>query len=166
MNLFNISLITASFLCSLVAGFLFAYAVVVMPGIKKLNDKDFITAFQVTDGIIQNNQPLFILMWLGSIVALIMATTQGAKVLDGTDLYLLLLAATLYIIGVQALTVMINLPLNNQLQKHNVDVMNESELTTARQVFESRWNRFNVIRTAVACGVSGLLLVVVFRQPI
>ena len=164
MNLFNTSLITATFLCSLVAGFLFAYAVVVMPGLKKLNDKDFIRAFQVTDGIIQNNQPLFILMWLGSIIALILATIQGAEVLDGADLYLLLLAATLYFVGVQALTVVVNLPLNNQLQKHHVDVMNDAELATARQEFESSWNRFNVIRAAVACGVSLLLITLLLRQ--
>ncbi len=164
MNLFNTSLITSTFLCSLVAGFLFAYAVVVMPGLKKLNDQDFIRAFQVTDGIIQNNQPVFILMWLGSIVALILATIQGVKLLDGTDLYVLLLAATLYFLGVQATTVVVNLPLNNQLQKHHVDVMNDAELAAARQEFESRWNRSNVIRTAVACGVSLILITLLFRQ--
>ena len=164
MNLYNISLITATFLCSLVAGFLFAYAVVVMPGLKKLNDQDFIRAFQVTDGIIQNNQPLFILMWLGSVIALILATIAGIKTLDGMNLSLLLLAATLYFVGVQALTVVINLPLNNQLQKLNVDVMNDTELASARQVFESRWNRFNVIRTVVACGVSLLLITLLLRE--
>ncbi len=164
MNLFNITLITSTFLCSLVAGFLFAYAVVVMPGFKKLNDQDFIKAFQVTDGIIQNNQPLFILMWLGSIVALILATIQGAKVFDGTDLYLLLLAATLDFIGVQALTVVVNLPLNSQLQKLNVNTMNDAALNTARCVFESRWNTANVVRTAVACGVSLLLITLLLRQ--
>ena len=40
-----------------------------MPGLSKLDDKEFIKAFQVTDGIIQNNQPIFILIWLGSIIS-------------------------------------------------------------------------------------------------
>ncbi len=60
--IFQIALILATFLCSLVAGFLFAFAVVAMPGIKRLNDGEFIRAFQVMDGVIQNNQPIFLLV--------------------------------------------------------------------------------------------------------
>ncbi|MGB2533792.1 MAG: hypothetical protein ACPID2_01380 [Candidatus Puniceispirillum sp.] len=59
-------LLIATLLCALVTGFIFTYAVVVMPGLAKLDDKDFIRAFQVTDGIIQDNQPLFMFVWLGS----------------------------------------------------------------------------------------------------
>ena len=63
----------ATFLCSLVAGFLFAFAAVVMPGIRSLDDGGFIRAFQVMDRIIQNNQPLFVLVWVGSVLALVAA---------------------------------------------------------------------------------------------
>ena len=66
-TLFPIILILTALFSSLVAGFLFAFAIVVMPGIKKLSDGEFIRAFQEMDGIIQNNQPLFMLMWGGSI---------------------------------------------------------------------------------------------------
>ena len=61
-------LLVSSLLCTLVTGFVFTYAIVVMPGFGKLNDREFIQAFQATDGIIQNNQPLFILVWVGSII--------------------------------------------------------------------------------------------------
>ena len=37
MGIFQIALILATFLCSLVAGFLFAFALVAMPGIRNLN---------------------------------------------------------------------------------------------------------------------------------
>ena len=50
-------LIVSTLLCALVTGFIFTYAVVVMPAFAKLDDRDFIRAFQVTDGVIQNNQP-------------------------------------------------------------------------------------------------------------
>ena len=60
MGIFQIALIVATLLCSLVAGFVFAFAVVVMPGIKGLPDREFIRAFQVMDGVIQNNQPMFV----------------------------------------------------------------------------------------------------------
>ena len=55
---FQILLIVAALLCSLVAGFLFAFATIVMPGIKQLSDREFIRAFQVIDGMVQNTSPL------------------------------------------------------------------------------------------------------------
>lgn len=42
-----------------------------MPGLSNLNDKDFLRAFQVTDAVIQNNQPLFMFTWIGSILSLL-----------------------------------------------------------------------------------------------
>ena len=62
-------LLVSTLLCTLVAGFVFTYAIVVMPGFGKLNDREFIQAFQATDGIIQNNQPLFMFVWVGSIAS-------------------------------------------------------------------------------------------------
>ena len=56
MGVVQIALILAAFLCSLVAGFLFAFAIVIMPGIGSLNDREFLRAFQVMDRVIQNNQ--------------------------------------------------------------------------------------------------------------
>ena len=53
MELLDISLIFSILFCSLVGGFIFTYAIVVMPGLSNLNDKDFLRAFQVTDAIIQ-----------------------------------------------------------------------------------------------------------------
>lgn len=47
--------LTSTLLCALVTGFVFTYAVVVMPGLARLADKEFIRAFQVTDEVIQNN---------------------------------------------------------------------------------------------------------------
>ncbi len=38
-----------------------------------LNDREFIRAFQVLDRVIQNRQPLFMLVWVGSVVALVPA---------------------------------------------------------------------------------------------
>ena len=73
MTLFKALLLLATFLCSLVAGFLFAFAVVIMPGIRSLDDGGFIRAFQVIDRVIQNNQPLFMVVWVGSVVSLIAA---------------------------------------------------------------------------------------------
>ena len=57
MDLLDVALIFSILSCSLVGGFMFTYAIVVMPGLSSLSDKDFLRAFQVTDAIIQDNQP-------------------------------------------------------------------------------------------------------------
>ena len=100
-GIFQIVLILATFLSSLVAGLLFVFAIVVMPGIRSLNDREFIRAFQVMDGVIQNNQPLFILVWVGSAVALVTSAVFGIGQLEGLGRLLIIFAALAYILGVQ-----------------------------------------------------------------
>ena len=163
MEIFQTVLILSAFLCSLVAGFLFAYAIVIMPGIKNLNDRDFIRAFQITDRVIQNNQPVFILVWVGSAIAVIVSAILGFWRLQGVDFFLLALATLTYILGVQVSTIVIHLPLNNRLQTLDVDTMNETDLETARSEFEPRWNTSNLVRTVISSCVSFLLIILLFR---
>ncbi len=163
MDIFQTAIILSAFLCSLVAGFLFAYAIVVMPGIKNLNNREFIRAFQVTDLIIQNNQPIFLLVWIGSAIAIIVSAFLGFWQLQGLDLFLLALATLTYIIGVQISTIVIHLPLNNKLQSLDVDAMSETDLEVARNEFEPRWNKSNVVRTAISSCVSATLIILLVR---
>lgn len=161
-GIFQIALILAAFLSSLVAGLLFVFAIVIMPGIKNLNDGEFIRAFQVMDGVIQNNQPLFVLVWVGSAVTLVTSVVFGIGQLDGVGRLLIILATLAYILGVQLPTVTINVPLNNKLQTLDVDAMNDTTQKTARKAFEPRWNRWNSIRAAIASLVSVLLITLLF----
>jgi uncharacterized membrane protein len=161
-GIFQIALILATFLSSLVAGLLFVFAIVVMPGIRSLNDREFIRAFQVIDGVIQNNQPLFMLVWVGSVVALVTSAVLGIGQLDGVGQLLIIFAALAYILGVQLPTIAINVPLNNKLQTLSVDAVNQTTHKTARKAFEPRWNRWNSIRAAVASLASALLIVLLF----
>ncbi len=160
---FQIVLILATLLCSLVAGFLFAFATVVMPGIKTLSDREFIRAFQVIDGVIQNNQPLMVAVWMGSILAAVAAAVIGFGQLDGAQRLLLVSAPIVYILGVQLSTFTINVPLNNRLQRLNVDVMDAVALKAARMNFEPGWNRWNLVRTPFAGLASVLFMVLLFR---
>ncbi len=163
MEVFQIALILATFLCSLVAGLLFAFAIVVMPGIRSLNDREFIRAFQVMDRVIQNNQPIFVLVWVGSVVALVTSAVLGIGQLDGAERLLIIFATLAYLLGVQLPTVTINIPLNNKLQTLDVDAMNETTQKAARKDFEPRWNRWNSIRAAFASLASALLIILLFR---
>ena len=154
MGIFQATLILATLLCSLVAGFLFAFSVVVMPGIRSLTDREFIRAFQKMDRVIQNNQPLFMLVWIGSVVALIISAVLGVGQLGGIERSLLIFAALGYLLGVQLPTITVNVPLNNKLQALDADALDATAQNKAREDFEPRWNRWNSIRVASSSLVS------------
>ena len=158
MTSFQAVLMVAAFLCSLVAGLLFAFAAVVMPGLRTLDDGSFIRAFQVVDRVIQNNQPLFVLVWVGSVIAIVAAAVLGVWAVTGLDRALIIISALVYLLGVQAPTIAINVPLNNQLQKLDVATATATDMQRARDTFEARWNRWNAFRTVCASVVSVLLL--------
>ena len=160
MNILDISLILSILTCSLVTGFIFTYAVVVMPGLSKLNDKEFIRAFQVTDGIIQNNQPLFMLTWVGSIIAILSSIIIAIVFVGISETWLIVLVGVVYLLGVQGITISIHIPLNNHLQQVNIDELNAERLSEERIKFESKWNNFNIIRTIIAFSVSVILLLI------
>lgn len=159
----EILLVLATLLCSLVAGFLFAFAVVAMPGIGRLEDGPFLRAFQEMDGIIQRGQPLFGLVWIGSVAALLGATALGIAQLSGVDRTLLAVAASTYLLGAQLPTVMVNIPLNNEVQALVISEMHDAALLSARDRFERRWNRWNATRTVCAIVASAILLTLVQR---
>ncbi|MEO0796806.1 MAG: DUF1772 domain-containing protein [Verrucomicrobiota bacterium] len=160
--IFSNLLLFATVTTTLVAGLTLTFAVVIMPGIKKLCDAEFIRAFQVIDGIIQNGQPVFVLVWLGSIISLLAAAGLGLWQLSGTGRWLLIAAATLYFLGVQLPTFTVNVPRNNELQQLETRTMDDASMQSARKHFEGTWNRWNVIRTWVAITVS-VILILVFK---
>ena len=163
MDTLQIALVSATLLCSLVAGFVFAFACVAMPGIGTLGDREFLHSFQVMDRVIQNNQPLFVLVWIGSAVILFLSAVIGFGQLAGLDRAVLLVAVVVYLVGVQLPTLTINVPLNNQLQTLDLEAMSDDALAAARASFEPRWNRWNQIRTILATLTSALLIVLVLR---
>ena len=150
MEILNISLFFSTLLCSLVTGFVLTYAIVVMPGLSKLDDKEFIKAFQVTDGIIQNNQPIFILIWVGSIISVVSTIIISIFTLGLLEAWKIIFVSLVYLIGVQAITIIIHLPLNRRIQKIDINSTNLQSLNEERKNFETKWNYFNNIRTVIA----------------
>ena len=160
MAFLDISLIFAILFCSLVGGFIFTYSIIVMPGLSNLNNKDFLKAFQVTDAVIQNNQPLFMFTWIGSIVAILTTIVASFITVGLLESWLIILVGAAYLLGVQGITVAIHIPLNNHIQKLNIEELNDKTLAYERKNFEAKWNFFNKIRTFVAISASSLLLIV------
>ena len=164
MTLFVVFLIVSTLLCALVTGFIFTYAVVVMPGFAKLDDRDFIRAFQVTDGVIQNNQPLFMLAWVGSIVSVVATMILGFIELHGIERWTVIAIGFVYLLGVQGITIRVHLPLNNRLQRLEINEMDPESLSKERNKFETRWNYFNNIRTLIAFAVSFSLMLFIYAN--
>ncbi|MBT4108355.1 MAG: DUF1772 domain-containing protein [Proteobacteria bacterium] len=161
MNFLEVSLICSILSCTLVTGFTLLYAVVIMPGLSKLDDKEFIKAFQVTDGVIQDNQPLFILIWLGSVISVVGAILSSIISVGLPEAWLIVFVGVVYLLGVQGITLSVHLPLNNRIKKINIEKTDHQMLSVERGKFETRWNFFNTIRTGISFLVSLTLLLVI-----
>ena len=151
--------LTSTLSCALVTGFVFTYAVIVMPGLAKLTDKEFIRAFQVTDELIQNNQPIFMIVWVGSVISVISTLIVSLMGAHSVETVLVIIAGFAYLLGVQGLTVLVHLPLNTRIQTVNVQERDASALREERLLFETRWIRFNWIRTIIGLGVIATFMV-------
>ena len=135
-----------------------------MPGFSKLEDKEFLRAFQVTDGVIQNNQPLFMLTLVGSIISVLSVMAISILSLGVSEAWIIFVVGLIYLLGVQGITVSIHLPLNNHIQKIDTNNMNNQSLNEERTNFEMRWNYFNNIRTFIAFSASlSFLLILIAR---
>ena len=160
MNFLDITLYLSVLFCALATGFILTYAVVVMPGLSKLEDKEFIKAFQVTDGIIQNNQPIFILIWVGSIISVLCTIIVSILSLGTLKAWLIILTSLIYLLGVQGITISIHLPLNKHIQNIDIDTTDSQTLSSERKNFETKWNFFNNIRTVIALFVIFIFLLI------
>ena len=130
-----------------------------MPGFSKLSDKEFLKAFRVTDAVIQSKQPIFMLTWIGSIVSVLSLILISITYVGLSETWLIVLVALIYLLGVQGITIFIHLPLNNQIQKLNLEKLKDENLRNERLNFENKWNFFNNIRTTIAFFVSLTLLI-------
>lgn len=155
----EIALVAAALTCGLVSGLLLGFAIVAMPGIAALDDRAFVRAFQVMDRVIQDRQPVFMLLWVGSVVAVLASVALGWGQVDAGERVLLVGSALLWIGGLQVPTAVVNIPLNNALQAVDVAGAAQPEVSSARVAFEGRWNRWNRLRTAAGVlATAGFLL--------
>ena len=151
-------LLVSTLLCGLVTGIILTYAIIVMPGLSRLDDRAFIRAFQVTDEIIQNRQKVFMFVWLGSIF--LVACTMGIAllVLNGNIRWLIIFAGAIYLLGVQGITILVHLPLNGRIQRVKVDEVDDETIHEQRLIFEAKWNSFNRVRTALGFCATAMFL--------
>jgi len=158
MPIHTLVLLAATLLVALTTGMVYAFAVVVMPGLQTRPDAEFLSGFKAIDRIIQNNAPLFLLVWVGGFLLVIAAVILNATVLVGADRWLLVASVATYLLGVQLPTFVVNVPLNNRLQGVDLEALDPAGLSSEREAFEAPWIFWNWVRTVFGVMTTGLLL--------
>ncbi|GAA4936760.1 hypothetical protein GCM10023224_17080 [Streptomonospora halophila] len=150
------ALVAAAVDTGLFAGLFTAFAYAVMPGLARAGDTAFVEAMQRINAAILN--PVFAAVFAGTPVLL----AAAAAVHLGADgaAAAWLGAALALVAAVIAVTMALNVPLNNALERagHPAD---PDRAARARRAFEAAWVRWNVLRAALsvaalACAATAL----------
>ena len=135
----------------LVAGVFALYAHTIMPGLRKTDDRTFVTAFQQTDRAIIN--PWFMITAFGGALVLTLVAGLTSR---GTPAFAWIAAAFgLYLVAV-VITVAVNVPLNDAIKAAGDPA--RIDVTQVRAQFnEARWAAWNLVRVATSVPAFGLL---------
>jgi len=143
MKMITILLIATAVLTALIAGLFYAYSCSVVLGLGKLSDTEYLKSMQSINKEILN--PVFFLSFMGTAALLPVSTFIYRE--QNPVFILLLLASIAYLIGVFGVTVVGNVPLNDQLDKFDITNSTGESIKKMRDVFENRWNFLNNVRT-------------------
>jgi uncharacterized membrane protein len=144
----SIVLVTAATTTALMAGLFFAWSFSVTNGLAKLSNIEYIRAFQAMNKAILN--PLFFICFMGTAILLPLSTFLYYQQHPSPRFWFLLIASTLYLIGVMGVTMAGNVPLNESLDAFNSQAATAQEVASQRQQFEGTWNKLNNIRTVAS----------------
>jgi uncharacterized membrane protein len=145
----------------LTTGVLSLYAHTIMPGLRRADDRTFVSAFQTIDRAIIN--PWFMSCFFGALVLTGASALMHLGSAERARLPWLVAAFVLYLATV-VITVVIHLPLNDALKgAGRPDRI--PDLATVRARFrEPRWATWNAVRTVTSLAALVLLLVAVLER--
>jgi uncharacterized membrane protein len=136
----------------LVTGLLFAFSNFVMRALADLpNDTGMLAMQRVNERILN---PVFLVLFFGTTILCALVAFKSAQQLGAPDSLYLFIGSLLYVIGPFGVTVLFNVPLNNQLAE--ADCPDADKAWPAYQV---QWQRWNHVRTYI--GVASVLLLAV-----
>ncbi|MFD9706083.1 DUF1772 domain-containing protein [Lentzea sp. NPDC059081] len=128
--------IIATAAAGLMAGVFFSFSTAVMPGLADLPADQARAAMRRINARIQN--PLFLLMFLGTAVLCL-----GEVVFDGRYV-----GGLLYVVGAFLVTVVVNVPMNNRLERTDDTYWDE---------YLRKWTRWNHLRAAASLASAVIL---------
>tara|TARA_R110002096_G_scaffold319035_1_gene513306 strand:- start:2254 stop:2745 length:492 start_codon:yes stop_codon:yes gene_type:complete len=150
-----IVLILGLVLTGLTAGLCFTWSNVVTPGIGRLDNLSFLKAFQAMNRAIINGK--FMIVFFGPVLLLFLNTYLFKG--NNISFWLFLIAAILFFIGIGLVTIFGNVPLNEVLDKSNLEALSNVELQELRDKFEQPWNLLHTIRTLSSFSAFVLLII-------
>lgn len=147
-------LIAATMTTGLMAGVFGLYTNSIMPGLRKTDDRTFVSAFQSIDRAVIN--PLFLSTFLGALVLTGLAAVLHLGDDARTLLPWIVAAFVLYLVAV-VITFAVNVPLNDALKAAG-DPDQIGDLAQVRRQFnEARWSAWNLARTLTSTAAFGCL---------
>jgi uncharacterized membrane protein len=138
-----LTLASATLTTGLIAGVYYAFAVSVNLGLAAQPDARYVAAMQAINERIEN--PVFFLSFFGAALFLLAALAAHSRRPRSGRFWLVTLACLLYIGSSFLLTVLVNMPLNEQLAGVAADA-SSSELASARVAYEGPRNFWNGVR--------------------
>ena len=156
LNFQNIICLLTCITTGLMSGLFFSYSTSVNPGLKNISDAAYLASMQSVNRAILN--PVFFFAFFGALVLLPLNgyLQYGRPMTVSSSMYFV--AAIVYIIGAVGVTILGNIPLNNELDKFNLSNASTDDMHSMRKVFETRWNNLNLVRT-FASTISFFLLI-------
>jgi len=151
----HIATIVLVLLTGLSAGLCFTWSNAITPGIGRLDDFRYLSAFQQMNRSIIN--PLFILVFFGPFF-LGLIDLYLFKNASSSMICLLMAGIAFYFFGVLLVTMFGNVPLNDLLDQTDLSKSSLGDLNLLRDRFEMKWNRLHLIRT-ISSVISFLLLI-------
>lgn len=135
----------------LMAGLYAAFALAVMPALRRVDDASFVSVMQRINVAIVN--PLFLLVFFGGLGFTVVAAVLYR---DNAMLWWIVAGAILY--GLTLITtIAFNIPLNNEIAAAG-DPERIGDLHAVREAFEGPWVRWNVVRAVLDTGALAVLV--------
>lgn len=152
----QISATVATIFAAAIFGFFYAWVCSTMWGLDNADPRIAIPAMQAMNESVRNFvfMPAFFFTPLVLAIAGLLALRERSK----PSAYLLFAASVLYLVGGLGLTLLVNVPMNEELAQVTVPA-DRAEAAQIWQDYSSRWQVWNAVRTVV----SGFALVLSVR---
>lgn len=142
---------------ALVAGMFYAFSSFVMAALGRIPANEGINAMNSINVTVIT--PSFMVFFMGSALLGIVLGGWALLSISQLDSQLILLACLLYVVGCFGVTMVFNVPLNNQLA-----ATSPTEGSVFWQSYLQTWTTWNTVRTAAAALASMVFVAVALRQ--
>jgi len=147
--------VATAVVCALVGGAFFAFSNWVMDALARRPNREGIAAMQAINVTVIN--PTFMAALFGVVLPCVgLAVWAVASLGNGAGAGWVLAGSLLYTVGCAGLTMVANVPLNNELARQDPD---DPRAVEVWQRFLSRWTTWNTARTVAALAAAALLII-------